>query len=115
MAEIQVIIETPLALFELKEKLSDIKKRDKELSFRGKKAEDYLNSVVKTKEKKLNELKEQLTKLEISRLKPSQIIKIVDVLPKDSDSLKIIFSGESTTTLKQEDMARILDTVKKYA
>ncbi len=115
MAELQVINETPLALYELKEKLADIKKRDKELSFRGKKGEDYLNVVVKTKEKKLSELKEQLTRLEISRLKQIQIIKIVDVLPKDIDSLKIIFSGESTTTLKQEDMARILDTVKKYA
>lgn len=114
MAEIQIINETPLALYGLKERLAEIKKRDKELSFRGKKAEEYLNVVVKSKEKKLNELKEQLTRLEISRLKISQIIKIVDILPKDMDSLKIIFSGEATT-LKLEDMTKILDTVKKYA
>lgn len=114
MAEIEVINQTPMALYELKERLSEIKKRDKELSFRAKKTEEYLNVLLKTKEKKLNELKEQLTKLEISRLKPMHIIKIVDILPKDMDSLKIIFSGEATT-IKQEDMSKILDTVKKYA
>lgn len=114
MAEIEVINESPMALYELKERLLEIKKRDKELSFRAKKTEEYLNIVVKSKEKKLSELKEQLALLEIARLKATHIIKIADILPKDMDSLKTIFSGE-VATLKQEDMSKILDTVKKYA
>ncbi len=114
MAEIEVIKETPLALVEMKEKLQEIKKRDKELNFRAKKTEEYLGVVAKTKLTKALELKNELEKLDIARLKPNQIIKLVDVLPKDMDSLRMMFSSESLT-LKAEDLTKILDIVKKYA
>lgn len=114
MAETEIIKETPLSLIEMKEKLQEIKKRDKELNFRAKKTEEYLNVIAKIKLNKANELKKELENLEIARLKPNQIIKLVDVLPKDMDSLRMLFSNENLT-LKQEDITKILDIVKKYA
>ena len=96
---------------ELKDKLEDIKKRDKELNERAQKTQDYLNKFVKLKEKEALKLKDEVTNLKIPRLKDKHIIKIIDVVPKDMDSLKLIFSAENIT-IKQEDLQRILDTIK---
>ena len=50
-------------------------------------------------------------KLNISRLKDKHINKIVDLLPNDVDDLKSILSGENLT-LKQEDLTKIVETIK---
>ncbi|MBI2671090.1 hypothetical protein HYX18_03900 [Candidatus Woesearchaeota archaeon] len=113
MAGIQVIKENPLCLAEIRQKLEEIKKRDKELNFRAKKTEDYLNSVTKLKLQKAEELKKELHNLGIERLRPLLIVKLIDVLPKDMDSLRALFSNESLS-LKEEDFTKILDVVKKY-
>ncbi len=113
MAELQTISETPISLIEMKEKLVEIKKRDKELNFRAKKVEEYLNNTVKIKQKKADELKADLEALKLQRLKQSHIIKIIDIQPRDMDSLRAVLTSESTT-LKQEELSKILDTVKKH-
>jgi len=108
----EIIEQKPINISELKEKLEEIKKRDKELTFRGKKVDEYLKKVSKfTKHK---ELKEDLSKLDIPRLKERHIVKIIDILPKDIDSLRAILVGENLT-LKQEDLTKIVNVVKKYA
>ena len=114
MAEITTLNEKPVTIYEVKEKLNDIKKRDKELSFRAKKTEEYINNVILLKEKKANELMEELIKANIEKLKPRHIVKIVDILPKDTDSLKILFTNEPIA-LKQEEIEQIVQIVKKYA
>ena len=114
MSDIEVIEETPISLLELKEKLEVVKKRDKELNFRGNKTEDYLNALSKMHSKKAEELNKELASLDISRLKERQLKKIVDVQPKDIDSLRSILSGENLT-LKTEDLDKIVATVKKHA
>ena len=43
MSDLKVINEVPLTMAELKDKLEDIKKRDKELSERAIKTQEYLN------------------------------------------------------------------------
>jgi len=111
MTNLEVLNETPLTMAELKGKLEDIKKRDKELNERAQKTQDYLNKFVKLKEKEALKLKDEVTNLKIPRLKDKHIIKIIDVVPKDMDSLKLIFSAENIT-IKQEDLQRILDTIK---
>ncbi|HLC73336.1 MAG TPA: hypothetical protein VJH20_01740, partial [Candidatus Nanoarchaeia archaeon] len=94
MSEITIINEKPVTIYEVRDKLGEIKKRDKELSFRAKKTEEFVNNVVLLKEKKARELMEELEKLSIEKLKPRHLVKIVDVLPKDMDSLKILFTNE---------------------
>ena len=111
MTNLEVLNEMPLTMAELKDKLEDIKKRDKELNERAQKTQDYLNKFVKLKEKEALKLKDEVTNLKIPRLKDKHIIKIIDVVPKDMDSLKLIFSAENIT-IKQEDLQRILDTIK---
>ncbi len=113
MSKIEILQEEPLALHEIKEKLSEVKKRDKELSFRTNKAEEYLNIITKVKLKKPKDLEKELNALKFQRLKSKQIKKIIDLQPIDLDSLKIVLSNENLT-LKQEELQKIVETVKKH-
>ncbi len=113
MPEIDVINEKPITMLEMKQKLEEIEKRDKELNFRAKKVKEYLDIFVGKDYKEHNELKKKLIELKISRLKDRHIAKILDIMPKDLDSLKILFSGENIT-IKQEDLENILKVVKEW-
>lgn len=108
----EIIEQKPLNISEMKDHIEEIKKRDKELNFRAKKVEEYLNKVAKTKAYK--ELKQSLESLGITRLRAKHITLIVNILPKDIDTLQMILSGENLT-LKSEDLEKILETVKKHA
>lgn len=108
----KVIEKIPISVPEMKEHVDAMKKRDKELNFRAKKVEDYLNGVPKTKAYK--ELKKELESAGIGRLKNKHITLIINVLPTDVDSLRAILSGENLT-LKQEDLDKITKIVNKHA
>ena len=56
----------------------------------------------------------ELEKLNIPRLKERQMVKIIDILPTDIDSLRTLLIGENLI-IKQEDLIKIVDVVKKYA
>jgi DNA-directed RNA polymerase subunit F len=107
----EIISKKSLSTVEMKEKLTEIKVRDKELNFRGKKVEEFLNIVTKDKQNK--ELRKDLEGLDLTRLTEYHITLILNVMPVDLDSLRTILSGENLT-LKPEDLQKILDTVKKY-
>ena len=109
MAELEIMKETTITMAELKEKLTHIKKNH-ELSFRANTSFEYLNNVTKRTEKESEELKKKLQSLDIIRLKDAHITKIIDLEPKDMDSLKAIFASENVT-LRPEDMKRIVECV----
>ena len=109
MANLEIINEISLNMQELKDKLDQVKKRDKDLNPRGIKVYDY---ITKFGNKNAPKLKNNLNGLGILRLKDKHINKIVDILPKNIDELKSILSGENLT-LKQEDLNKIIDTIKK--
>jgi len=111
MPNIELVSETPLTMAELADSLEDIKKRDKDLSPRSQKTYEYLKKFTKQTRKDIEKIRKSLESLNISRLKNKHIAKIIDIHPKDIDSLKIILSGENIT-LKQEDLSKILDTLK---
>jgi DNA-directed RNA polymerase subunit F len=106
--------EKPVSMAELKKELEDIKKRDNELNFRGKKTEEYLGMFVELSAKKAEELKEKLHSLKISRLKEDIIIKIIDTLPATIDEMKTLVQGY-VVNLSQEDMKKIVDAVNEFA
>lgn len=110
MSNIKIIEEKPLSLVDVKEMLSKEKKG--ELSERAKKTLEYIGTVLQAKDKKIMELEKKLVELKIQRLKEKQIKKILDVLPQDIDSLRSIFTAE-TVSLKDEDMQKILETIKQ--
>lgn len=107
MSEIKIINEKPLTMVELKERLDIIEKRDKDLSFRANKTKDYVNSFSVKKIKELESLRKKIEELDVPRLKDRHIAKIIDIAPKDMDSLKLLLSGEAIT-VKDEDLKKIL-------
>ncbi|MEK6933216.1 MAG: hypothetical protein AABW56_05510 [Nanoarchaeota archaeon] len=111
MSNLQIINETPLTMAELKERLDDVKKRDKELTDKANKTHDYLNKFATLKAREALKLKEEIMKLNIPRIKEKQVIKVIDVMPKDIESLKLVFAAENIT-IKQEDLQKILDIIK---
>lgn len=110
MAELEIIKEVPVTMAELKEKLTTIKKNH-ELSFRANKTLEYLGATTKSKPKEAEELKKKIQALDIMRLKETHIAKIVDLEPKDVDSLKAIFASENIT-LRPEDLKRIVECIQ---
>lgn len=110
MTDIKIINEVPLTMAELKEKLAKIEKRDKELTFRANKTKEYLNNFT-IKEKGIAALKKKIEGLNISRLKDRHIAKLIDITPKDTDSIKATLSGEALT-LKEEDYQKLLEALQ---
>ncbi len=113
MSSLKIIAETPATMAELKEDLAKIKSRDKELSFRSNKTDEYLNQFVLLSAKEAKELKEKLEKLEIPRVKPEHIVKMVDLLPVSAEEVKTVLSGY-TITISNDNCKKIADLVKEY-
>lgn len=111
MGRIEIIEEESLTLTEAKELLNKIEKRDKEIPTRIQKTKEYLNKFAKLNQKEIKELKEKLLKLNITRLKEKTITKLIDIQPKDMDSLRTILAAENLT-LKQEDLTKIIECLK---
>ncbi len=114
MASLQVINEEPITMSELRASLEKIKKRDGELNFRANKTEEHLNGISLLKPKEAQELQKKLDELGVPRLKPEHIVKLVDILPKSLDELKVIISGYNVT-VNQENSKKIIDAVADYA
>ncbi len=108
-----ILEENPIPMYEVKSELSKIKKRDGELNFRGQKTEEYLNVFVKLGPKKGKELVDEINTLGIPRLKEEHIYKIVDIMPKDVEGLKLVLHGY-TLSVSKENMKKIVDVLKKY-
>ncbi|MDP7180106.1 MAG: hypothetical protein QF824_02465 [Candidatus Woesearchaeota archaeon] len=109
MADANIISEKPINVLQLKEELDQIKKRDKEeVSLRINKTEEYLHNFTSLKNAK--KLEEELTKLEIPRLKEQHIHKIIDILPKTVKDLKLVLQ-EYTITVNNDNMKKIVDVV----
>ena len=105
-----IINETPIPMFELKKHLETAKKRDGELNFRATKTEEYLGQFVEVSHKKGAELKKAIEALNIPRLKPEHIAKILDVMPKTLEDMKVLMQGY-VITVTQENMKKILGVV----
>ena len=107
----EIISEKPLGMGDLKKEIEKIKKRDKELNFRALRTEEYLQHFTILKD--LDELFKKIESLKVPRLKEQHIIKIIDILPKTVDELKVILQGY-TITVNNENLKKIVDTVDKF-
>lgn len=114
MVDIAQLSEEPISMAEIKEIIGRTKKERKQLNFRETKTAEYINTFCKINMKEANEMKNAFAALNITRLKERHIIKIMDILPIDIETLKIIFTGEDTT-IKTEDLNKIIEITKKYA
>lgn len=103
----------PISIYDLKKEVAKIKKRNKELSIRTNKTEDYINQYTVLKQSEADSLEKDLIKLNIPRLKEKHMKKLLDVLPASVEELKVIFSGY-TLTVNKENQQKIASTIKKY-
>lgn len=109
----EVLEKRPMNIPLVKEALKKIKKRDEELSFRANRTEEYVNEASKLKAKDAKELVKKLEELELPRLKPEHIHKIVDVLPLNEKHLAVILQGY-TVTVSKENQKKIMAVLKEY-
>lgn len=111
MSESKIIVEEPMDLYQVKDELARIKKRDGELNYRAAKTDEYVKLF--TPNKKAKELAEKLLTLDITRLKEQQVRKIVDLMPVNIKDLKAILQGY-TLTLSKDNQSKIIEIVKEY-
>lgn len=114
MTDIEIINERPLSIIEVRELLNEIKKKSGELSEKGTKTKEHIDNVVKLTKKEAEELREKIIKLNISRFKDRHISKLIEIMPTDMDSIRVLFSGESIA-LNPDDIKQIIAIMKDYA
>ena len=113
MSKLEVFSENPITTAELGKELEKIKKRDKELSFRGAKVEEYIQNFAAVDEAKGKELFEKLNKLSIPRLKEMHIVKLIDLMPITADEVKMVLQGY-TITVNQDNLKKIAKTIEDF-
>ncbi|HZX12426.1 MAG TPA: hypothetical protein VFE88_03135 [Candidatus Nanoarchaeia archaeon] len=96
----------------LKARLEALKEANKELNFRAAKVLEHLNEFTSLNQEKAAALKQKILDLNIPRLKDKHADKILDIMPTNVEEIKALFSGENIT-LKQEDLTKLLNTLKE--
>ena len=96
----------PLSMAEANEILGGLKETNN-----IKETKIFIKKFSKIDSKKAKELREELEKLGILKIKSSDIAKVIDVLPEDAQEINKIFTE---VTLDAEETNKIIDTVKKY-
>ena len=111
MAHAKIIAEEPITMDQLKGELASIKTRDKELGYRSAKSEEYLSHFTKVKD--TEDILKKIDKLQIPRLKTNHVVKIIDLMPKTVDDVKLILQAY-TLTVNNDNVKKILEVLEKY-
>jgi DNA-directed RNA polymerase subunit F len=104
--EPEIIELNPVSLAEVKKDLKKIKKRDGELTFRGNKTEEHINSLHVISEKDSKDIYDKIDKLKILRMKPKHVIKFVDIMPSSEAEVKYLV-GSLSLTVSKENITKI--------
>lgn len=110
----KILSETPTNASEVKKILDAIKEQDKELTFRAQRTLEHLESTGVLGAKKAKELENALAKLGIPRLKEQHIHKLIDILPKTQEDVKLILQGYALT-VTNDNCKKIADTIVEIA
>lgn len=78
---------------------------------RSKKVKEFIKEFYTLKANDAKKLKEELTGLDLIKLKEESIVNIVNFLPQDASDLTKVLPDVS---LDQEEVNKILDVLKKY-
>lgn len=109
----KIVEEKPISIYDLKDEIKKIQKRDNQLSIRSGKTEEYINQFATLKETDAESLEKELSKMEIPRLKDLHIKKIIDTLPMSVEELKVVMQGYALT-LTKENMQKIVSAIEKH-
>ncbi len=94
----------PQTMNEAKTIIEELKETD-----RNKDLKAFIKKFAKLDEKESKNLKEALEKLNMIKLRQSDIVKIVDICPENATELNKIFTE---TSLDADETNKILDTIK---
>lgn len=108
MPELEIVEQKAVTMAEVRSVLDNAKKESGELNFRAQKVSEYLKDFTGRKSQK--DLYKKIDELGISKLRDRHITKIIDLMPEDADSLKIIFAGD-VVSLKQDEAQKILEVI----
>lgn len=112
MAILDITSKEPMSLSAVADALASLEKRDGELNFRARRVKEYLDQIKPLSIKEAKQIEEKLAQLDITRLKSQHVAKLIDLHPRDLDTLKALFSSEHVT-LKNEDFEKILTVLKE--
>lgn len=107
----KVIESKPISLAEVDELLKDRKKDVEELSYEQSMTLKHARKFAKVTTAKSKKLFEELTQMQ--GLNDEFKVKLIDVLPKDMDTLKLLVP--KNVPLSDEKLNEILGIIKKYA
>jgi len=71
----------------------------------------FIKKFVKIKPEKAKELRKRLEALDLIKVKPEHIAKIIDLLPENQENLNKIFSDVS---LDEDESKKILQTTEEF-
>ncbi len=71
----------------------------------------FMKKFIKLNLKESKELKKKIEELELMKIKPEHIIKIIDLMPENVEDLNKIFADIS---LDEDEKRKILETIKKF-
>ena len=77
----------------------------------GAEIQKFIKKFVKLKLEKAKEMRKKLESLDLMKMKPEHIGKIIDLLPEDSENLNKIFSDVS---LNEDETKKILETIGEF-
>jgi DNA-directed RNA polymerase subunit F len=71
----------------------------------------FIKKFIKLKPEKAKEIRKKLEGLDLMKMKPEHIVKIIDLLPEDSENLNKIFNDVS---LNEDETKKILETIEEF-
>lgn len=111
MTNYEILNRRTASLAEISELLEKI--NEDEVSYREEKLKEYLKEFNKLSKEDYDKAMDELKELGLNRLDEEDIVKILNILPKNGTELRAITSG-SGTILVDEEVNKILDVLSKY-
>jgi len=88
------------------------REKGKEMTYEQKLALEHLKKFTKLKPEEAQKFIDELSL--VLRMTPETMMQILNILPKNPDELRLIFARERFS-LKEEEIGKILDIVKKFS
>ncbi|MFH1630955.1 MAG: RNA polymerase Rpb4 family protein [Candidatus Aenigmatarchaeota archaeon] len=107
---VEILAEDDVTIVDAK-RIMDERKKEGDLNYEQKISYDFFTKVVKMTQKQLQDMVEELNKINI--LKPRHLALIVNNMPDTEDEVNAVFSKERTN-LTKEETNQIIETVKKF-
>ena len=114
MVKPEIVEEAPINVIEVKSELAKILKRDGELTYRGNKTVEFLDQFATLSQKDAQALYEKLEGLKVSRLREIHFNKIIDILPRSVEELKVVLQGYNIT-VKDDALKKVVAVVDEVA